>query len=363
MSQNLINSPADNEENTPQATHQRKKVFLKVAHWVLTVIALFAFARFVGKIPLTEALSSINLQVFVLLSLLQLLTLCACAGSLWVILIKFGSQIRFSKLLVIYFASNFVENITPSLKFGGEAVKIFWLRKETGSKYQTLTGALLAYKFLSMSSFIMLFTLSILFFQHDFRAVLLPYTLGIGVILVLVILFFKYFLTKRKSKQEARFLGINELPFASKGMAFFSEALRTIEQNLSRKQFVSLLLVWLLIWLIYPLKLLIISQTLGVTLSFFSITGALFSSYLVSMLPITPGGLGTFESSLILLLSSLSITTQQATGVVFSLRLFTYWLPLLLTGLCALFLFISSSKDIQSAPCTAGINQQKARSG
>lgn len=329
---------AHNQNQTMDGTRKegflQKYPILKLVHWLLTAIILVIFIWRLGTVSLLQTINRLNIQVFMLLSLMQFLTLCACAWSLWLILVRFGSKIKFSQVFLIYLSSNFIENITPSLKFGGEAVKIYLLRKATDFNYQILTGALIIYKFLSMLSFLILFTLSILFFNHSFRKTLLPY--GAGILLFLLLLLW---LNRVILKKEPFWL-FKKLPIMEKVFQFITEALQAIKENMNRKQIAMLFLIWFLIWLLYPIKLLIITHNLGLTLPFLPATAALYSSYLVSMLPITPGGLGTFEGSLIMLLSSLSITTQMAAGVVLTLRLFTYWLPLVVTGFTTMYFFI-----------------------
>lgn len=104
----------------------------------------------------------------------------------------------------------------------------------------------------------------------------------------------------------------------------------------SRKSlFTELICLSLLMWLLYPLKYYLVAQAYGIEISFSSISSATFIAYFTSLLPLTPGGLGTFELSMAHILFMNGLSLSEGLLIAGTGRLITFWFPLLISILFA----------------------------
>jgi len=108
-------------------------------------------------------------------------------------------------------------------------------------------------------------------------------------------------------------------------------------------------------WFLYPVKTFIISNHLGFDIGFSPIVGATFLAYLVGTLPLTPGGLGSFEATLAVILSQQGITFAEGLTIALLLRVITFWFPLVLSALVSIkltnkinFTFINSQQEVKN---------------
>lgn len=90
------------------------------------------------------------------LILLQTITLGMTAYQWYFLMGKLEETVPFSRVFGVHLASTFVETLIPSVKIGGETVKISLLRGVTSLSHQELVGALLAHKYISLLPFVIL---------------------------------------------------------------------------------------------------------------------------------------------------------------------------------------------------------------
>lgn len=100
-----------------------------------------------------------------------------------------------------------------------------------------------------------------------------------------------------------------------------------------------MILVSALVWALYPAKVYVVTRMLGVEVDAFFIITATFIPYLISMLPLLPGGLGSFEGSMALLFAAQGATVAEGLAVALLTRTATFWLPLLMSTIAAAYLF------------------------
>ena len=297
--------------------------------WLLGLVTLGLLIWWLGWDQIWSALRVANPRVLLLLCLLQAVTLLACAGQLWYVLRCSGISLPFSTVFSVYMAGGFVESVTPALKFGGEGVKIYLLRQQTRAEYQHLMGAFLTYKFLSIVPFSILLLSTGLLYVHPLIGLPVPV---IGLLLLVGGLGCWALLRRQRPSSGTASPGTN----LGKARRFIVGSLGYARQTVNGRRMAVMLLVWTGIWMLYPVKLAIVGLGLGLRLPVIPLAAVLYSSYLISMLPLAPGGLGTFEGSLVLFLGGLAVVPQTALAMVLMLRSVTYWFPLLPTGYYAL---------------------------
>jgi uncharacterized protein (TIRG00374 family) len=98
-----------------------------------------------------------------------------------------------------------------------------------------------------------------------------------------------------------------------------------------KKAFAALVLLSYVIWLLYPVKMFIITMQFAPSISLFYVSAIAFVAYMVAMLPIFPGGLGGFEGTMtgLLLIAGFAINDAAVITVLF--RFVTFWFVLLLS--------------------------------
>ena len=297
--------------------------------WLLGLVTLGLLIWWLGWDQIWSALRVANPRVLLLLCLLQAVTLLACAGQLWYVLRCSGISLPFSTVFSIYMAGGFVESVTPALKFGGEGVKIYLLRQQTRAEYQHLMGAFLTYKFLSIVPFSILLLSTGLLYVHPLIGLPVPV---IGLLFLLGGLGC-WALLRRQRASSAQPSPVTNL---GKARRFVAGSLACARQTVNGRRMAFMVLIWTGIWMLYPVKLAMVGLGLGLRLPVIPLAVVLYSSYLISMLPLAPGGLGSFEGSLVLFLGGLAVAPQTALAMVLMLRSVTYWFPLLPMGYYAL---------------------------
>ncbi len=311
------------------------KLVFKTALWLLGISLVALMIHFAGWENILASVRSVHPTFLLLLCILQVGTLALSTYQLYYLMKCSGAALPFMKVFSIYMTGHLVENITPSLKFGGEAVKVYLLKKHTRSNYKQIAGVFLVYKLVSLLPFlvILLVSASLVYWRLDIHAWIYAGVLAFSVLMVgaLCIGFKK--MGKRMPK-----------PIAKIGN-FLGQAAHHARQVLNKKQFVQMMAISCFIWLAYPLKLYMIAMLLGIQVPFIILAPILYVGYMISMLPLAPGGLGSFEGSMVLMLSRTAVSVPDAWAAVLLLRFITYWFSLFLSTLFAALLLLGTRKQ------------------
>ncbi len=292
---------------------------------------------------LLQMISEIN-PVFLLgLFLLQTFTLLLVSYQ-WHFMFKNNEyDISFHEVFTIHMAGKFVESVTPSSKFGGETAKVYLFRKKIGRSYQDIVSFLLAHKYISLLPFLILSLIFLVTASIQFSLPRLVYISFIAMVLLFVMLFALLFWGQKKydyesdrSKKHGIFITITDK--IKRGIEFLHESASGVEKILSRAQRNKLFVISFLIWILYPIKIYLVAASLNFEIGLLLPIIATYSAYLVSMLPITPGGLGTFEGTMasIFMISELSFTEGMTIALLS--RSVTFWFPLFLSAICTTYL-------------------------
>jgi uncharacterized protein (TIRG00374 family) len=124
-------------------------------------------------------------------------------------------------------------------------------------------------------------------------------------------------------------------PLIRRAVAFLRQAGQESRHLLSRRKRLAFLALSSIVWVLYPVKVLLVTQMLGMEMEFVDIATATYAAYLVSMLPLLPGGLGSFEATMALILSAKGMSFSEGLAVALLTRLVTFWLPLGLSAIVA----------------------------
>lgn len=245
-------------------------------------------------------------------------------------------QVSLMQMLRMNMVGSFVESITPSVKFGGEAVKIWWLKTSYNWSGIKAASLLMLQKSISGAMFILVTLLFTVFFMSsqwslfsaqwssDFS---LPSGMGgwllfffSAIVVFMLLLQFK-----------------NPRGFIEKAIDRLSEMIESIKSHWNalnqrkREKKVQFMLSGF-IWLLYPIKMIILSRSIGIEISFIAAGAVVFMAYMAAMIPISPGGIGTFEGTMVVLLAYAEIGPSQALALAIVFRTITFWLVCLISG-------------------------------
>lgn len=300
-----------------------KKTALGTAGIILLLIFIFRegwtdIVSAWGQVPYFWLIIMLGLQVFTLL----------LGAYQWYHLLKNREKsLSLLEVFSINLVGSFVESVTPSVKLGGEGAKIFLLKQKTGRPYADLTGVLLVHKFISLVPFLLILGL-VLF------AGLLNYSIpgfiywSFGSLVVLLLVF--SWVIFRKWDQEVSEMSLG---FLGKVRGFILRMLGSVRERREKISFLQMFAISILIWSLYPVKVFILSRLIGMEIDFLLVSVATFIAYLISMLPLSPGGIGTYEGTLAVILNLNGIPLAEGLGLVLLSRIITFWIPLVWAGL------------------------------
>ncbi|NLL18932.1 MAG: flippase-like domain-containing protein [Clostridia bacterium] len=242
-----------------------------------------------------------------------------------------GSPLGFVKMFYINAQGTLMESITPGVKVGGEVVRAVLLKKELDCSADKAVAIVALQKLFSLSAF---FGLNLLALFHISQVVAMPGHLQ-GMIylilllltgLMLAILFFpaKISAWLERLSPEHKWMKV--------GKGFLVELLvHTAKLKDSRLEWWKQFGLAAAIWFLFPVKLFILVYAFSFNGSFLFTAEVAFISYLMGMLPLTPGGLGSFEGTMtgLLLLMGLAVYDGAVITVVF--RFITFWFVVLMS--------------------------------
>lgn len=253
-----------------------------------------AFASF-GSLRPHEWAVLFSIQVFTLV----------LSGSQWALLLRVdGRRLPLLPVISRYLAGNVVESVTPSSKLGGESVRAVLFHQGFGIPYRRIAVAA------TVRALSLYLTLAILLVVLALSYVRMVATaLGAIVILVSTVLLGLLCAVRR---------GL-VLPPASDTTYLFASSL--------------------LLWVLYPIKLALVAVLIGTPLSFSLVVSATYGAYLLGLIPLTPGGLGVYEAGMTGILVAGGISPGDALLLTLTLRIVTFWWPLVLSILAGTVVF------------------------
>ncbi|MCL2222159.1 MAG: flippase-like domain-containing protein [Oscillospiraceae bacterium] len=222
-----------------------------------------------------------------------------------------GIKISFLDMFNVNSQGAIVDSITPGVKFGGEVTRAMRLSRVCDITNEQSVALVALQKIFSTSVFLVLCLASAFFLLGE-----MPYLwlVLIGVFVLLAVIGFVVFLLRGRIKSYILTLKGNLAALRSKP-----------------KFCVLMLLLGLLIWLIYPVKLLILTSEMISATDILFIASSTFAAYLVALAPIFPGGIGGFEGTMSALLVAVGFALNDALAVTVLFRFFTFWFVLLLS--------------------------------
>lgn len=281
-------------------------------------------------------LENISVVQIVFLCTLQMVTIFLNSFQLYTLANLLNIPVALGKIFSVYMRGTFVESVTPSVKAGGEATKIYLLTKELNIPLGESSALVALQKTISFLAFLSInvFTMSWFIIRLGTAAEqsrLLIGTFGLLLLIFVGILSFIFW-----PKKEYLFLG--KLPLKESRRDKLVGALVNFEKNfrkiLARKKaMVFQFLLALFIWSFFALKAYLVVGFLEIPLNFIEIAVVTYLTYMVGMLPLLPGGLGSFEGSMVFFVAPLGIGISSGITLAIVLRFVTFWFVFLVSAL------------------------------
>ena len=297
---------------------------------ILIFMALAISIR-TGWSEVNEALSKLTISIILVLIAFQFITTILISLQ-WQFLFKFSKFDKpdFSTILQVNFAATFIESITPSSKLGGESAKVYLFYNLTKNNVSEIIAAVTIQKAATFIPFLII-SLSVLTYWPYGYSEFLTFSFSTSTIFYLISLIISIYLLLKFSKKNS-YIKNKILGFEKS----INDIAKTIKDILTIPRFLYLVFFALVFWFLYPVKTYILSNHLNFDIGFLPITASTFLAYLIGTLPLTPGGLGSFEATLALILSQQGISFAEGLTIALLLRLITFWFPLILSALVSI---------------------------
>jgi len=285
-------------------------VKLRYIKWAVAaaVLALLIFVVFrFDWWALVHSLGRVPAQTVVLLLVLQVATQLLVNLQWWQVARHAKVPLSYGKMLYINCQGTIVDAITPGVKFGGEVTRAVRI-SQAGECSHTQAASVVAVQ--------KLFSLGALFLVG---AVYVP-LLAAGFLCICVVFVVPKHMMALLQRKKSRF------NWAAKLQAFLLEFLLHVivmrKQPLTCIRFFALAAI---IWLIYPLKMYILTAQVAPCVGLIRAGGVAIVSYMVAMIPVFPGGLGGFEGAMTGLLVYEGVYAPDAFAVAVLFRAVTFW--------------------------------------
>lgn len=264
-------------------------------------------------------------------------------GHRWQVLLdRLGAGLPYGRTMHIYLASRLAAVMAPS--FAAEAAAVGLYRRFTNLSYGQLTGSLLLQKFTSLLA-LAAACLLCLALPGDTGLPAAPYA-----VLLVVGLLVAALASAAPGGGAGDTAGSGRmtdarpdlLPGARGWMGAVreqgAEALRTSRQLLNSREAPRLLAASAVIWALYPLKVYVVTLSLDLDVSFMVLAASAYVACITGMIPLLPGGLGSFEAGMAFMLTRGGLTVGEGLMVAVLLRAGTFWLPMLISAVAAAYM-------------------------
>lgn len=314
------------------------KKYNNIISVLVYILLSLLFLILIKSIKLSEILfelKKIPFRTIIILLILQIFTQLLINYQWCHILNLLNVNNTFASMLYIYARGSIVESITPGAKLGGEFTRLHLLKKDFKCTTTQASSVIAIQKSVSMS---VLFLISILSFSYlmisldlNLSIVSLIITYLIVFILITAMIMMLLF-TKRTADFFKNKSNIISYKIYDLLMSYYKST-----KLINRREWLKQFLISTIVWGFLPIKMLILMSKLDHNLSIIIIVTITFTSYFAGIIPITPGGSGSFEASLItlLMISSVDSVTSVTATIIF--RFITFWYVFICSIIYSLF--------------------------
>lgn len=317
--------------NTSTKPIEKKKLF-SVKN-ILTTLALAVVIYIVIKTDFSAIWAEIKalpLWVLAVLIGLQLVTQFTLNYQWYRLCKVLGLRANFFRLLAINAFGMVADAITPGEKVGGEVARVVQLNRMLGFDTKQSTSLVTIQKSLSLTALIILNIVALFTLSNHFEFLKpLPTRIVLYTVLGLLAIFFLYllfFTSRMNTWVQKRKPNGKIMTWIKSWMNSFATDTKQISKN--PREWVFQLFLSFGIWVLFPMKLLILVSQFG-KVGILILFAATFVSYFAAMIPLLPGGLGTFEATMSGILIVYGLTLQESVAISLVFRFITFWFVVL----------------------------------
>lgn len=289
---------------------RKKSILLKIWYAVLVLLLLFALSRF-DLHSLLHSIRQISVWSVVLLIGLQIVSQLLINVQ-WNRVAKIADiRMSFWEMLYVNCQGAVMDSITPGVKIGGEVTRAVQISRTGKCSAEHATAIVSIQKLFSIGVFLIFSMFSVVYLMREVPDLWMA---ALGLVVMILLIAAIIFALRKKLKS-------------------FLHNLRNQLKSLAKNPRAIVLLSALsaLIWLLYPIKMLVLTMQIYPEPAVIYIGAVTFIAYMVAMIPIFPGGLGGFEATMVGLLLSAGFMQSDALVVTVLFRFFTFWFVLLLS--------------------------------
>ena len=298
-------------------------------HRALVISVVAAFVLYAGSSLLTgaqdvlSAVSRVDLRVWIPVLGLSLLNymLRFCRWQSY--LARLGHMLPTLRHLTYYLAG-FAFTTTPGKM--GEAIRSIYLRPH-GVGYANSLAALFVERFLDMLAVLLLALLAAGFFSDVWWPVICAATLIVAIFAVVSRPELRHAITARLNRARS--------PRLQRFGAQVGSLMRSSEALLGPRMLVGGVVLGLIAWGAEGIGFYLILRGLEFDVTALAVIGVYASGILIGALSFIPGGLGSTEASMVVMLSVLGLDLSSAIAATIVCRVATLWFAVAL-GFCAL---------------------------
>lgn len=245
-----------------------------------------------------------------------------------------NTPLSFRKMLYINSQGSVIESITPGAKIGGEVTRAILISRMSGCSGEEAASVVALQKLFSLSAFFLInmFAVGYLIGQVPLLNTAYIQFSIYGILSAFLVLFAAIFIAPHQisnylmQKKASRFTCILKLHHFMLTLLAQVQLIRN-----KRGEWVLQFLLSVLIWVLFPIKMFLLTLPFFPEAHFIYISAITFLSYMVAMLPIFPGGLGGFEGTMsgLLLIMGMSLSDAAVIAVIF--RFVTFWFVILIS--------------------------------
>jgi uncharacterized protein (TIRG00374 family) len=312
-----------------------KSVLKKLRPYLMVLaVVLIAYVLYQSDIPgIAAAVKATPITQLLLVIGLQLITQLLLNFQWYRLSRIMGWKTSFAKLLVVNAYGVVADAITPGEKVGGEVARVVQLKSSFGYTTAQSTILVTIQKALSLCALVVL-NLMVVLTMADRVSFLQPMPVRIAVLVILIIiaafLFLLLFHTNRLAARMCRIRAKKKwLKVFINWTDSFAQHTQIIRQK--RGEWVLQFVLSVLIWSVFPLKLILLVSSYHAQIPALALFGTTFVAYFAGMIPLLPGGLGTFEAAMSSILIVYGLSFQQALAATVVFRFVTFWLVVLVS--------------------------------
>lgn len=301
-----------------------KQLLIKTIIYGTILVLLIALFFTTDFTEMWQHIKRIRIDVLSVLIFFQCITQVILGMQWYRITKSLTGKGYYSQVFYILSTGSVIEALTPGAKIGGEVTRLHYLKKEVGLETKEATNIIVVQKCISMS---VLFSVCIASMIYLFVSISTGLTTWSQLLLIglSLLILGGLFIILGAPKQVVTFCENHPGKLCEKIKPWIESYINSLGM-LSKKEWVLQFCISIAVWILFPLKMLILSRSMGIDAHFLILLALTMTAYMIGTLPLTPGGLGAFEGTMISLLALISVDTTIAVTVTVVFRIITFWL-------------------------------------